>query len=38
LILPSTLTGNSVAVSVCGGATASQVTCSPAVQVAIAQQ
>jgi len=38
LILPSTLTGNSVAVSVCGGATAGQVTCSPAVQVAIAGQ
>lgn len=38
LILPATLTGNSVAVSVCGGVTASQVTCSPAVQVAIALQ
>lgn len=38
LILPSALSGNSVAVTVCGGLTASQVTCSPAVQVVIAQQ
>jgi uncharacterized protein (TIGR03437 family) len=38
LILPSTLSTSSVAISVCGGISASQVTCSPAVQVAIAQQ
>ena len=37
LILPSTVAGNSVAVSVCGGAT-DQVTCSPTATVAIAQQ
>jgi uncharacterized protein (TIGR03437 family) len=37
LILPSDLTGNSVNVSVCGGATAAQVVCSPSVAVAISQ-
>ena len=37
LILPSDLTGNSVNVSVCGGATAAQVVCSPAVAVALSQ-
>ncbi len=37
LILPSTLTGNSVNVSVCGGPTAAQVICSPSVAVAISQ-
>jgi uncharacterized protein (TIGR03437 family) len=38
LLLPDNITGNSVAVSVCGGLTAAQVTCSPAVQIAILQQ
>ena len=37
LILPSVLSANSVNVSVCGGTTVGQVTCSPAMQVAIAQ-
>lgn len=37
LILPADLTGNTVNVSVCGGATAAQVVCSPAVAVAISQ-
>lgn len=37
LILPNDLTGNSVNVSVCGGATAAQVVCSPSVAVAISQ-
>lgn len=37
LILPSDLSGNSVNVSVCGGAPAAQVVCSPAVSVAISQ-
>jgi uncharacterized protein (TIGR03437 family) len=37
LILPTDLTGNSVNVSVCGGTTAANVVCSPAVSVAIAQ-
>lgn len=37
LILPSTPSGNSVEVSVCGGATSAQVICSPAVAVAISQ-
>ena len=36
LIVPSDLTGNSVNVSVCGGPTAAQQTCSPAISVAIA--
>lgn len=38
LILPSDLTGDTANVVVCGGPTASQVVCSPAVTVAIAQQ
>jgi len=37
LILPTGLTGNTVNVSVCGGTTAAQVVCSPAVAVAISQ-
>ncbi len=37
LILPSTIAGNSIGVSVCGGATADQATCSPTAAVAIAQ-
>jgi uncharacterized protein (TIGR03437 family) len=37
LILPANLTGNSVNVSVCGGASASKVVCSPAVSVALAK-
>jgi uncharacterized protein (TIGR03437 family) len=37
LILPGDLTGNSVNVSVCGGATAAQVVCSPSVAVSISQ-
>jgi uncharacterized protein (TIGR03437 family) len=37
LILPADLSGTSVNVSVCGGATAAQAVCSPAVAVAIAQ-
>ncbi|HLG97641.1 MAG TPA: IPT/TIG domain-containing protein [Bryobacteraceae bacterium] len=37
LIVPPDLAGNSVAVSVCGGASADQVTCSPPVQLAVAQ-
>jgi uncharacterized protein (TIGR03437 family) len=37
LILPADLTGNTVNVSVCGGPTAAQVVCSPAVAVAISQ-
>jgi uncharacterized protein (TIGR03437 family) len=37
LILPSDLTGSSVNVSVCGGATAAQAICSPTVSVAISQ-
>jgi len=37
LILPTDLTGNSVNVSVCGGATAANVVCSPTVAVVIAQ-
>jgi uncharacterized protein (TIGR03437 family) len=37
LILPADLTGNTVNVSVCGGSTAAQVVCSPAVAVAISQ-
>jgi uncharacterized protein (TIGR03437 family) len=35
LILPQTVQGNSVAISVCGGPTADNVTCSPSVQVAV---
>jgi uncharacterized protein (TIGR03437 family) len=35
LILPSDLTGSTVNVSVCGGPSAAQVVCSPAVAVAI---
>lgn len=38
LILPSDLTGDTANVAVCGGPTAAQVVCSPAVSVAIAQQ
>ena len=37
LILPSTLTGNTVNVAVCGGPTVAQVVCSPPVAVAISQ-
>ncbi len=37
LIVPTNLTGSTTSVSVCGGATASQVICSPAVQIAIGQ-
>lgn len=37
LILPQDLQGNSVAVSVCGGASADKVTCSPAIQVVLSQ-
>lgn len=37
LILPTNLTGDTVNVSVCGGPTAAQVTCSPSVAVAISQ-
>lgn len=37
LILPSNPTGNSVSVSVCGGASASKVVCSPAVAVAVSK-
>jgi uncharacterized protein (TIGR03437 family) len=37
LILPTGLTGDTVNVSVCGGTTAAQVVCSPAVAVAISQ-
>ena len=37
LILPTGLTGNTVNVSVCGGATAAQVVCSPSVPVAISR-
>ncbi len=37
LILPQDLPGNSVAVAVCGGPTADNVVCSPAVQVALSQ-
>jgi len=37
LILPADLTGNTVNVAVCGGPTAAQVVCSPAVAVAISQ-
>lgn len=37
LILPANLTGSTVNVSVCGGPTATQVVCSPAVAVAISQ-
>jgi len=37
LIVPSDLTGSSASISVCGGPTASQVVCSSAVQIAIAQ-
>jgi len=37
LILPQSVQGDSVAVSVCGGATADKVTCSPAIQVAVSQ-
>ena len=37
LLVPQNLQGNSVAVSLCGGATADKVTCSPAIQVAVSQ-
>jgi uncharacterized protein (TIGR03437 family) len=37
LILPTSPTGSSVNVSVCGGPTAAQVVCSPSVAVAISQ-
>jgi uncharacterized protein (TIGR03437 family) len=37
LILPTDLTGSSVNVSVCGGASASKVVCSPAVSVAVSK-
>lgn len=37
LILPSDLSGSSVNVSVCGGATAAQAVCSPVASVAISQ-
>jgi len=37
LILPSNLTGSSVNVSVCGGATAAKAVCSPSASVAISQ-
>ena len=37
LILPQSIQGNSVAVSVCGGATADNAICSPAVQVVVSQ-
>ena len=37
LLVPQNLQGNSVAISVCGGATADKVTCSPAIQVAVSQ-
>ena len=37
LILPQTIQGNSIAVAVCGRATADNVICSPAVQVAVSQ-
>ena len=37
LILPSDVSGNSVSVSVCGGATAAHAVCSPAVAVAVSQ-
>ncbi len=37
LILPTSLTGSAVNVSVCGGPTAAQVICSPSVAVAISE-
>jgi uncharacterized protein (TIGR03437 family) len=37
LILPQAVQGNSIPVSVCGGPTADNVTCSPSVQVAVSQ-
>jgi uncharacterized protein (TIGR03437 family) len=37
LILPSTLTGSTVNVSVCGGPSAAKVVCSPAVSVALSK-
>lgn len=37
LILPSDLSGDSVNVAVCGGATAAQAVCGPSVSVAISQ-
>lgn len=37
LILPQDIQGNSISVAVCGGATADNVICSPAVQVAVSQ-
>ena len=37
LILPTSLTGTTANVSVCGGPTAAQVICSPAVSVAVTQ-
>ncbi|HTS48677.1 MAG TPA: IPT/TIG domain-containing protein [Bryobacteraceae bacterium] len=37
LILPQVLQGNTVAVAVCGGASADKVTCSPTIQVAVSQ-
>lgn len=37
LILPATISGNSINVEVCGGATGGQPVCSPPVAVAIAQ-
>jgi len=37
LILPQNVQGNSVAVAVCGGATADNVICSPVVQVVVSQ-
>lgn len=37
LILPTDLSGTSVSVAVCGGATAAQAICSPAASVAISQ-
>jgi uncharacterized protein (TIGR03437 family) len=37
LILPTSLTGNTANVSVCGGPTAAQAICSPPVSVAISE-
>jgi hypothetical protein len=35
--LPDDLTGNTVNVAVCGGATVAQAVCSPSVAIAISQ-